>query len=366
LRNLSALCDTKMKNEFSKTKIAVVATSMNLIGGQSIQAKRLLDAFANDENIELFFIPNNPQTAFQNVKFLRTIFTSLKFWSLLFSQVRKADIVHVFSSAGSGYIIATLPPLLFAKVYGKIVILNYHSGELEEHIKRRKFTALPTMKMFDEIIVPSQFLVDVFAKFGLQAKAIFNFAGSKQFAFKERKPVRPVFLSNRNFEAHYNISDILRAFQIIQKSLPESNLIVAGFGTEEAKLKQFAKDLNLANVEFIGKIANDEMPEIYNQADIYLNASIVDNMPLSFIEAFACGLPIVSYATGGIPYIVETGKTGVLVKQNDYKALANEAIKLLENQDLTRQIISNAHEEVKKYSFDEVKGEWRNAYFQRQ
>jgi L-malate glycosyltransferase len=351
-----------MNQSKHKTKVAIVATSMRVIGGQSIQANRLIDAFADDENIELFFIPNNPETAFQNIKFLRTIFTSLKFWSLLFTQIRKADIVHVFSSAGSGYIIATLPPLLFAKVYGKKIILNYHSGELEEHIKRWKLTALPTMKMFDEIIVPSQFLVDVFAKFGLQAKAIFNFVESKQFAFRERKPVCPVFLSNRNFEVHYNVSDILRAFQIIQKSLPESSLIVAGFGSEEAKLKQLAKDLNLANVDFIGKIDNDKMPEIYNRADIYLNASIVDNMPLSFIEAFACGLPIVSYATGGIPYIVENGKTGVLVEQKDYEALADEALKLLDNNELAQHIILNAHEEVKKYSFDKVKEEWRNAF----
>jgi L-malate glycosyltransferase len=354
-----------MKANGQKTKVAIIATSMRVIGGQSIQAKRLIDAFADDENIELFFIPNNPETIFKNIKFLRTIFTSLKFWYLLFTQIRKADIVHVFSSATSGYIIATLPPLLFAKVYRKFVILNYHSGELEEHIKRWKFTALPTMKMFDEIIVPSQFLVDVFAKFDLKAKAIFNFVESKQFAFRERKPLCPVFLSNRNFEVHYNVSDILRAFKIIQKSLPESRLIIAGFGSEEVKLKQTAKDLNLINVDFIGKIANDKMPEIYNQADIYLNTSIVDNMPLSFIEAFACGLPIVSYATGGIPYIVENGKTGVLVEQKDYEALANEALKLLENQDLTRQIISDAHTEVKKYSFDNVKEKWRKAYIGR-
>jgi L-malate glycosyltransferase len=345
-----------------KIKVVLAAPSMRQIGGQSIQANRLLEAFADSENIDFFFVPNNPETAFQNIKFLRTIFASLKFFRLLSAHIREADIVHIFSSATSGYIIATLPPLLFAKVYGKKTILHYHSGELEEHLKRWKFTALPTIKMFDEIIVPSQFLVDVFAKFDVKAKAIFNFVESNRFAFKERKPVCPVFLSNRNFESHYNVSDILRAFQIIRKSLPESRLIVAGFGSEETKLKKLAKDLNLANVEFIGKIPNEKMPEIYNRADIYLNASIVDNMPLSFIEAFACGLPIVSYATGGIPYIVETGKTGVLVAQNDYKALANEALKLLENQDLTQQIISDAHSEIKKYSFDEVKEKWSKVF----
>jgi L-malate glycosyltransferase len=353
-----------MKSETSeKLKVAIVATSMSLIGGQSIQAKRLLDAFANNENIELSFIPNNPETIFQNIKILRTIFTSLKFWWLLIVNFPKVDIVQVFSSATTGYIISTLPPLFFAKLFRKKIILNYHSGELEAHINKWKRTALPTMRKFDKIIVPSQFLVDVFAKYDLESEAIFNFVDSSKFEFKKREIFRPIFFSNRNFELHYNVSDILKAFQIIQKKLPDAKLIVAGFGTEEAKLKELAKTLNLANVEFIGKIPNEEMPKIYQKADIYLNTSIVDNMPLSFIEAFACGLPTISYSTGGISYIVENGKTGILVEQNDFESLANEAIKLLENQEFATQITLNAIKEVDKYSWENVKDKWANAYF---
>jgi hypothetical protein len=149
----------------NKVKILIVATSMREIGGQSIQAKRLIDAFADDENVELSFIPNNPETFFQNIKFLRTIFASLKFWWSLLTNVYKFDVVQVFSSGMTGYIIATLPPLLFSKIYGNKVVLNYHSGELEKHIEKWKKTSLSTMRKFDEIVVPSQFLVDVFAKY---------------------------------------------------------------------------------------------------------------------------------------------------------------------------------------------------------
>lgn len=347
-----------------KLKVAIVATSMRIIGGQSIQAKRLLDAFANNEKIELSFIPNNPETIFQNVKILRTIFTSLKFWWLLIVNLPKTDIVQVFSSATTGYIISTLPTLFFAKLFRKKIILNYHSGELENHIKHWKLTALPTMRKFDKIIVPSQFLVDVFAKYGLEAEAIFNFVDASKFEFKKREKFRPIFFSNRNFEVHYNVSDILKAFQIIQKKFSEASLIVAGFGTEEAKLKELAKTLNLANIEFIGKIPNEEMPKIYQKADIYLNASIVDNMPLSFIEAFACGLPTVSYATGGIPYIVENGKTGILIEPKDFENLANEAIKLLENQQFATEITLNARKELEKYSWENVREKWELAYRQ--
>ena len=346
----------------TKVKVLIVAASMRVIGGQSIQAKRLLDAFANNAEIEMDFLPNNPETVFQNIKYLRTIFASLKFWWSLLTRVYKFDAVQVFSSATTGYIIATLPPLIFSKLYGTKVILNYHSGELENHIVNWQKTALPTMRKFDEIVVPSQFLVDVYAKYGLTAKAIYNFVESANFKFRERETLQPIFLSNRNFEVHYQVSDVLRAFQIIQKRFATAKLFVAGFGTEETKLKDLAKELKIANVEFVGKISNEEMAQLYDKTDIYLNTSIVDNMPLSFIEAFSCGLPIVSYATGGIPYLVENNQTGLLVAPKNYEDLAQKAIFLLENQEFAKEIISQATRQSEIYQTEIVRESWKNYY----
>ncbi len=352
-----------MKNTTSKkVKVLIVATSTRVIGGQSIQAKRLLDAFKNDGEIEMEFLANNPETVFQNIKYLRTIFASLKFWWSLLRNVYKFDVVQVFSSATTGYIIATLPPLFIAKLFGTKIVLNYHSGELEKHLETWKKTALPTMRKFDEIVVPSQFLVDVYAKYNLKAEAIYNFVDSANFKFRERETLQPIFLSNRNFEAHYKVGDCLRAFQIIQKQFANAKLFVAGFGTEELKLKDLAKQLGLENVEFTGKISNEEMARLYDQTDIYLNTSIVDNMPLSFIEAFSCGLPIVSYATGGIPYLVESGETGLLVKPQNFEDLARKAIFLLENQEIAKKLVAKAHTEVVKYSWEKVCDQWLELY----
>ena len=345
-----------------KIKVALVAPSMKDVGGQSIQAKRLLDAFNRDENIEIEFIANNPETRFQKIKFLRTVFSSVKFWSQILRKFSRNEIVHVFSSGTTSYIISTLPPLVAAKLFNKKTILHYHTGEAEEHLKNWRLSARPTMKKFDEIVVPSQFLVDIFKTFGLQAKAIFNFIDTEQFAFRERKPLRPVFLSNRNFEAYYNVGCVLKAFQLIQKKIPQAELIVAGYGRGEFELRKLAKELNLERVEFVGRIEQAEMPKIYDQADIFLNASLVDNMPLSVIEAFACGLPVVSSKTGGIPYIVEHEKNGLLVEQNDCEALANEAMRLLQNDNLAQEIILNAVLECEKYKGENVRGEWLSIY----
>ena len=348
-----------------KKKILIVATSMDLIGGQSIQAQRLRDAFAGNDQIETDFVPNNPRTLFSGVKFLRTIFAALKFWSLLLLRVPRAHLVHVFSSGMTGYLIASLPPLLISKIFRKRVILNYHSGEAELHLKTWKRTAAPTMKLFNEIIVPSQFLVDVFARFGLQSSYIFNFVDTEKFVFKNRTPLRPVFLSNRNFEAHYDVSCVIRAFSKIQEQLPEARLLVAGSGSEEAQLKKLTAELELQNVEFLGKIANNEMPKLYDSADVYLNSSIVDNMPLSILEAFSAGLPVVSTNPGGIPYIVSDGETGLLVETNDCDALAEKALSLFKNSDLAASIAEHARADVEKYAWEKVKNRWLEVYLGR-
>ncbi len=351
-----------MNDTRRKIKIALVAPSMRNVGGQSIQAKRLIDAFANNEDLCVEFVPNDPQTSFQNIKFFRTFFASIKFWFTLLRKIPRADIVHVFSSGTTSYIISTLPPLFAAKLFGRKTILHYHTGEAETHLRDWKLTAKPTMKRFDEIIVPSEFLVDVFAGFDLQAKAIYNFVETDKFVFRTRNPLRPTFLSNRNFEAHYQVSDVLRAFQLIQKKVPDARLLVAGYGSEEAALKRLAAELDLKNAEFLGRIENSEMPKLYDRADVYLNSSIVDNMPLSFIEAFACGLPIVSTDAGGISYICEHEETALLVGKNDYESLAREAIRLLEDNELAKKIVANARRNCVKYSWENACAEWLETY----
>ncbi len=344
-----------------KIKVVLVAPSMRQIGGQSIQAKRLLEGFAGDEKIQLDFIPNNPESFAQKIKFLRTVFTSVKFWASLLTKIGKADVVHVFSSGTTSYIISTLPPLIAAKLYGKKTILHYHTGEAEQHLKDWRRSA-QTMRKFDEIIVPSQFLVDVFAKFGFRAEAIFNFVETEKFKFRQRKPLRPVFLSNRNFEAHYQVADVLRAFPLIKEKFSEAQLIVTGSGSEEFELKKLAVELKLKNVEFAGRVAPEKMPEFYEKADIYLNASVVDNMPLSIIEAYSVGLPVISTNAGGIPYILENETTGLLVETKDYKSLAQSAIRLLEDQNLAQKIIENARSYGENFTWQKVRAKWVDVY----
>ncbi len=344
-------------------KVLIVAPASPLIGGQTVQAKRLLEKFRDEPQLIVDLQPINPEffPSLQKIKYVRTVLTTIKYIFDLLTKIPRYDVIHIFSASYFSFILAPTPALLIAKLFRKKTILNYRSGEAEDHLTRWK-TSVSTIRIFDKVITPSNYLVDVFAKFGLKAESIFNFVDAEKYTFRERNPLKPIFLSNRNFEELYNVSCTLRAFALIQEKYSEAKLIVAGDGKEREKLHQLAKDLSLKNVEFLGRVQQDDMPNLYNRADIYLNSPNIDNMPNSIIEAFASGTAVVSTNAGGIPYIVINEKIGLLVDVDDHKSLAKKAIFLLENHKIAQDILNQARNENAKYNWENVREKWIEVY----
>src|SRR5437667_9079631 len=154
-------------------RLLIAAPSLDILGGQSRQAAALIEQLRMEPSLQVSFIPHNPRLPrplnwLQRVKYLRTIVTTLSYWILLLVRVPRQDIVHTFSASYYSYLLSAMPAVLIAKLFRKRTVLNYHSGEAEDHLKRWR-TAVPTIRMADEIVVPSEYLVRVLAGFGLQA-----------------------------------------------------------------------------------------------------------------------------------------------------------------------------------------------------
>src|SRR5687768_9098409 len=153
----------------SSIKVAIVAASLRILGGQAVQAQRLLDKWRNDPDIEAWLVPINPlpPAPFQGllaVKYLRTVITQICYWPLLVRELRRADVVHVFSASYSSFLLSPLPAVLVARLLGKPVLLNYHSGEAPDHLNR-SWVARATLRHGVQLnVVPSVFLQDVFAR----------------------------------------------------------------------------------------------------------------------------------------------------------------------------------------------------------
>jgi L-malate glycosyltransferase len=352
-----------------RLRLLIVAPSFDILGGQSVQAARLMERLNEEPELEVGFLAINPRLPgllrkLQAIKYVRTFVTSIAYVASLLSRVWKYDVIHIFSASYFSFVLAPTPAILIGRMYGKGLLLNYHSGEAEDHLQRWHRSAIATIRVVDEIAVPSEYLVRIFSGFGLHARSIYNLIETDKFRFRERRPLRPVFLSNRNFEAHYGVDRVLRAFALIQQRIPEASLVVAGDGPQRLALEQLARDLDLRNTEFTGRVAHDKIVDLYDSTDIFLNGSEIDNQPLSILEAFACGLPIVTTDAGGIPDMVETGKTALVVKSGDYQAISQAAIRLLEEPELAENIIRQAREECRKYTWKSVKAEWIELYQQ--
>src|SRR5439155_8136322 len=114
-----------------------------------------------------------------------TAATQLAYWPLLIRELGKADVVHIFSASYFSFLLAPLPAVLIAKLLGKPVVMNYRSGEAPDHLARSAI-ARATLRRVERNAVPSRFLQDVFAGFGIQAEIIPNIVDVERFRFRRR------------------------------------------------------------------------------------------------------------------------------------------------------------------------------------
>jgi len=349
-----------------RLRVALVAPSLGILGGQAIQADRLLRGWAGDPDVEAWLVPVNPQPPgwlrhATRVKYARTIATELTYVPLLRRELRRADVAHVFSASYTSFLLAPLPAVLVARALGVPVILNYRSGEAPDHLSRSA-VARRTLASVDRNVVPSPFLHGVFGAFGIEATIIPNLVDLDRFTFRLRDPLRPRFLSTRNLETLYNLPCTLRAFARIQARYPSATLTLVGQGSQEGVLHQLAARLGLRGVTFTGAVSPHDIAPIYADHDIYLQSPNIDNTPTSVIEAYASGLPVISTRAGGVPAILRDDIDGLLADLDDDEGLAARALRLLEEPGLGRRLTIEARRFSARCTWNSVRPLWLDAY----
>ncbi|MBV9675059.1 MAG: glycosyltransferase family 4 protein [Acidobacteriaceae bacterium] len=350
----------------SSIHVLMVGPTLDFVGGQAVQASRLLSALDQLPELTLTFFPIGPRPPkilawAGEIPIFRTLVSFVLYtWRLAF-ETRKYDVLHIFTAGLSSYTLWTIPALFFGRLFRKKLIINYRDGQAEQHITEWR-TAKPTLLLADRVITPSGFLVDIFSKYGICAQSIFNVIDVGRFRYRKRRKLRPIFMTNRMLEPLYNVECVLRAFSIIQGKYPEASLTVAHDGCCRPALEKLAQELKLRNTCFIGKVLQDKVPDLYDSADIYLMSPNIDNMPGTLLECFASGLPAVTTAAGGIPYIARDGESALLVAVNDHQALAARAIELLEDENLVEHLTQHGLHEAEKYHWKPVRDQWAALY----
>ncbi len=347
-------------------KVAIVAPSLRYVGGQAVQADLLMRLWQNDPDVDVTFIAVDPPLPgpfawAERVPVLRTILREPIYFGHLWCGLKDVDVAHIFSASYWSFLLAPAPAWLFAKSRGKNSLINYRSGEARDHLRRFRSGRF-VLSRVDEIVVPSGYLVDVFREFGLKAVVVPNLVDLSQFRYRQRNPLRPHLVCTRGFSTYYSVDVVVRAFAEVKKEYPDAVLDLVGGGPLENDVRKLVDDLKLTGVNFTGIASRQEIGKYYDQADIFINASWLDNMPVSIIEAFASGTPVVTTSPESMPYLVKHEHTGLLSPVGDEKALAANVIRLLREPALGAALASNAHEESQNYTWNAVREQWVRVY----
>ncbi len=150
------------------------------------------------------------------------------------------------------------------------------------------------------------------------------------------------------------IQDIITALPEVIKTIPNIHYIIGGKGPFSEILQQQVKELNLNDyITFTGRIADIALNQYYNLCDVFIMTPLnsktdIEGFGIVYLEANACGKPVIGSSTGGIPDAIRHEETGLLVEASQHQEISKSIIKLLANDPLTKQLGDQGHLWVKE------------------
>lgn len=151
-----------------------------------------------------------------------------------------------------------------------------------------------------------------------------------------------VLVHTSNFRPVKRVEDVIRVFHEVRQSVP-SRLLLVGDGPDRTECEKLCRELNLCDsVHFLGK--QDALVEILTAADLFLLPSQSESFGLSALEAMACGVPVISSSTGGLPEVNIHTETGYIAEIGDISRMARYAVDLLTNESKHARFAKNARD----------------------
>ena len=352
-----------------RLKIALIGPLPPPSGGmanQTRQLARLLTEEGTDVELVRTNAPCKP-VWMESVWIVRALCRLIPFVFRLWSVAGRVQLFHVMANSGWAWHLLAAPAICIAKLRRVPVVVNYRGGHAEAFFSRSLFWAKFTMGLADRLVVPSGFLQAIFERFDLHAQIVPNVIDLSRFTPRTVDPAArseaPHIIVTRNLEPIYDIATALRALALVRQKCPGAHMTIAGEGPERAMLMELTHALGLKDhVVFTGSIDNERLQDLYKHADLFLNSSVVDNMPNSILEALASGVPIVSTDAGGISFMVEHGKTALLVPPRDPDAMASAALALLDDPQHAARLAEAGVLLAQQYSWPNVRGRLFGVY----
>ncbi len=312
--------------------------------------------------------PNITQFSLFKKRFLWGSHFSLKVINYL--KTHNFDIIHGNGPKGS-------LPIIFSR-YRKFITTIHDLGPFET-----RFSLLPIEKSLIKYVVKkatyittcSEFIRKEIKHYIPQANLgkIFNLYSAIEEKYKpypkKAEELRdklgiegPIILYIGRIAAYKGVEDIIKAYKIAKKEIPNLNFIIGGNPDFAMKKKYDEWRQKYKDIYFVGFIPSNEIAYYYTLADIFVTYSYAsEGFGLTPIEAIACGTPVICSTMLAYKEVLQNN--ALFVPPKNPKLLAKKIIELLKNHEYRSQLIENAQKFIKRYTWEEVGKKLESVYY---
>lgn len=199
-------------------------------------------------------------------------------------------------------------------------------------------------------LCPCAFMAGMAKQYGLPGVSVVPY-GIPLLRYAPLPRQNTVLYLGRLFEDK-GIEYLLRAIPLAAGSVPDMALYIVGEGYDQTRLQSLTRQLNIADkVNFLGKVKNAMAQDYYRYSKIVVIPSIrAENFPLVALEAMSMGRPIIGTCDGGLPDLIDDGRTGFIVERRNPRQIADKLVYLLKHPNIAGRMGQKAAEKSERYN----------------
>lgn len=323
-------------------------------GQVTTQELILSDLFSRDNRYRVSAVSSNLNRYLRLAEMVSTIV-----------KERSRIDVGVLSVYGGPSIVVEETVTRLCRAFGIPLVAVLHGGALPEFSSRYPSWVSAILHRANVVVSPSSYLGDAMQRYcGSDIRVIPNVLFEKDYEFRQRIAARPNLLWMRSFHEIYNPLMAVDVVSVLRDRFPGVQLCMAGSDKGMlAVCKEHATALGLAkNVRFPGFLDRDSKILEARNADIFINTSRIDNMPVALLEAAAFGLPNVTTAVGGISKLFEHGRNALLAPSESVVEMVQQIEQVLSEPELCARLSEGGRQLAEKSFWTGVKPKWEQIF----
>jgi len=269
----------------------------------------------------------------------------------------KPDLAHAVMESYAG-----IAAWLFKKSNKNIpCVLTLQSGDLDDPSKRAKIPNWLWRKIHttpDLVTAISTALAERAKKLGARQDRVVIIPNGVDLALAKDSRAEPItgrIVCVARLSWEKGLDFLVKAMPEVVAEFPQAHLVLVGEGDKRQEIECLAKELNLGDkVKLLGKLPHEKTLKEIGKSEIFICPSLAEGLGIVFIEAQACGVPVIGTCVGGIPDVICDNETGLLVEPRSSEAISQALKKMFGNEELRQRLKQTALQNLERFNWNKI------------